>query len=59
MVSLKEDGMQTDFVKSLDKTFFIVVYLSQDVLIQTDHGLFMINRCQDEMVVIFEGFLLR
>ena len=55
---LEKDNLHANFIKSLQKTFFVVANLSKDILVETDHGLLVINWCQNEMMVISEGFVL-
>ena len=55
---LEKDNLHANFVKSLQKTFFVVANLSKDILVESHHGLLVINRCQNEMMVIFEDFVL-
>jgi hypothetical protein len=47
-----------DLIKSLQQTLFKVTYFCENVFIQTDHRLLVINRCQNKVVIVFEGFPL-
>ena len=54
---LEEDHLHSYFVECLEETFLVVADLCEDILIESYHCLFMINWCQNKMMVISESFL--
>ena len=54
---LEEDHLHSYFVECLEETFFVVADFGEDILVDSNHSLFMINWCQNEMMVISESFL--
>ena len=55
---LEKDNLHANFIKSLQKTFFVVANLGKDILVESDHGLLVINWRQNEMMIISEGLVL-
>jgi len=55
-ILLEEYDVEVYFVKSLQQTFFIITYLCQQILVETNHCLLVINWSQDKVEIVSESF---